>query len=123
MTHTIKISTSISADDFSDFIEVSYPCGYSFSDGIYRLKYEDDECGFTVVKVMPDGGMEIHRRNNYTIFYRKGIPHLVDYESEFGTIPMKFVLLEAEHSLNEDGGWIEFTAEVTVDGEPQISPP
>ena len=74
-----------------------------------------------MVKILPDGGIEIRRRNSFTIFYRKGIPHSVSYESDCGTIPMTFTLLEAQHSLSENGGSLAFTARVTIDGEPQIN--
>ena len=121
MEHTIQIITDISADDYSDSIDVSYPCGYSFDGQIHRLKYNDEQAGFTVVKILPDGGIEIRRRNSFTIFYRKGIPHSVSYESDCGTIPMTFTLLEAQHSLSENGGSLAFTARVTIDGEPQIN--
>lgn len=121
MGHTIQIITEITADDYTDSLEVSYPCSYSFDGQIHRLKYTDDEAGFTVFKILPDGGIEIRRRNSFTIFYRKGVPHSVSYESEFGTIPMTFTLLDAEHSLTEEGGSIRFSARVTVDGEPQIN--
>ena len=121
MEHTIHISTSIAAEDFSDSIEVRYPCDYSCSNGIHRLKYDDEQSGFTVVKILPDGTIEINRRNAFPIVYRKDIPYSAEYQSEFGAIPMTFVLLEAAHSLSENGGRLEFTAEVTVDGEPQIN--
>lgn len=121
MQYTLKIFTEIKADDFEDSMEVSYPCRYSFENGIHRLKYTDEEAGFTVVKVSPDGEIEIRRKKSFTIVYQKGVCHCVRFENEYGSIPLTFSLVEASHSLTSEGGVLAYTAQVTLDGQPQIN--
>ena len=75
MNYTVKIFTEIKADDYEDAFQVSYPCGYSFENGVHRLKYTDEEAGFTVVKIVPDGRIEIRRKNSFTIILQNGLTH------------------------------------------------
>lgn len=114
--YTLKIATSIHADDYDDTIEVSYPCAYTFDNGTHRLKYDDEENGFTVFKVLPNGEIEIRRRNSFTIIMREGYSHSVDCETPYGSIPMQFTLQSANHSLSEKGGQLEYIAHVYIDG-------
>ena len=101
MDYSLKIYTVIRSDDYDDTIEVCYPCRYSCDNGVHRLKYTDEEAGFTVVKVLPDGCIEIRRRNSFTISLREGSPHSVYCETPYGAIPMQFTLRNASHSLSE----------------------
>ncbi len=121
MEYTIKIHTAIRSDDYDDTIEVSYPCAYSCDNGVHRLKYTDEEAGFTVVKILPDGRIEIRRRHSFTIILQDGFPHSVDCETPYGSIPMQFTLRSASHSLSEEGGMLEYTAQVHIDGQPQTN--
>ncbi len=121
MPYTLNISTKIQSDDYDDSIEVSYPCSYSCENGIHRLKYTDDEAGFTVVRISPDGCIEIRRRNSFTIIMRDGYIHSVDCETPYGRIPMQFTLVTAAHSLSEIGGTLEYTANVHIDGQLQVN--
>lgn len=114
--YTLKITTSIHADDYDDRIEVSYPCTYSFDNGTHRLKYDDEENGFTVCKVLPDGEIQIRRRKSFTIIMREGYSHSVDCETPYGSIPMRFTLQRTNHSLGHDGGQLEYIAHVHIDG-------
>lgn len=121
MQYTLKIFTEIKADDFEDSFQVSYPCGYSCEKGVHRLKYTDEEAGFTVVKVQPDGSIEIRRRHSFTILLQKGLTHRVDSETPYGSIPMAFSLEDVRHSLTEDGGLLHYTAHVEIGGQPQVN--
>ena len=118
--YTLKISTSIQSEDYQDSIEVSYPCAYSFQNGTYRIKYEDEENGFTVFKVLPEGEIQIRRRNSFTIIMREGNSYSVDCETPYGTIPMTFTLQNSSCTLGEQGGGFEYTAQVEIDGAAQI---
>ena len=121
MDYELKIFTAITADDYSDSIEAAYPCRYSFEDGVHRLKYTDDEAGFTVIRISPEGTIEIRRRGSFTIILQKDFVHSVDCETPYGSIPMTFTLLDASHTLSEDGGSLEYTSSVHIDGQPQIN--
>ena len=57
----------------------------------------------------------------FTIIMRRGYIHSVDCDTPYGSIPMKFALLRASHSLREDGGILEYAAKVHIDGQPQIN--
>lgn len=114
--YTLRIATSIHADDYDDTIEVSYPCAYSFDNGTHRLKYDDEQSGFTVFKVLPNGEIQIRRRNSFTIIMRKGYSHEVACETPYGSIPMRFTLQSINHSLGGDGGQLEYIAHVHIDG-------
>ncbi len=121
MDYTLTISTVIQSDDYDDSIEASYPCSYSCENGIHRLKYNDPEAGFTVVRISPDGSIEIRRRQSFTIIMREGYVHSVDCETPYGSIPMQFALMNASHSLHENGGTLAYAAKVHIDGQPQIN--
>ena len=121
MDYTLHISTVIQSDDYDDSMQVSYPCSYSCQNGIHRLKYTDDEAGFTVIRISPEGDIEIRRQKSFTIIMRRGYIHSVDCDTPYGSIPMKFALLRASHSLREDGGILEYAAKVYIDGQPQIN--
>ncbi len=121
MDYTLHISTVIQSDDYDDSMQVSYPCSYSCQNGIHRLKYTDDEAGFTVIRISPEGDIEIRRQKSFTIIMRRGYIHSVDCDTPYGSIPMKFALLRASHSLREDGGILEYAAKVHIDGQPQIN--
>lgn len=121
MDYTLHISTVIQSDDYDDSMQVSYPCSYSCQNGIHRLKYTDDEAGFTVIRISPEGDIEIRRQKSFTIIMRRGYIHSVDGDTPYGSIPMKFALLRASHSLREDGGILEYAAKVHIDGQPQIN--
>lgn len=121
MKYTIKIFTEIKADDFDDSFQVSYPCLYSCENGIHRLKYTDEEAGFTVVKIMPDSRIEIRRKNSFTIILQNGFTQNVESETPYGSIPMAFSLQKSSNSLNEDGGMLNYTARVEIGGQPQIN--
>lgn len=120
-SYTISIATHISSDDYEDTIEVSYPCGYSCENGVHRLKYNDDEAGLTVVKILPDRTIEIRRKRSFTIIMKEGFSHSAECETDYGSIPMTFTLLEMSHSLSEDGGILQYSARVGIDGQPQIN--
>ena len=119
MDYELKIFTAITADDYSDSIEAAYPCRYSFEDGVHRLKYTDDEAGFTVIRISPEGTIEIRRRGSFTIILQKDFVHSVDCETPYGSIPMAFSLQSISHSLCEDGGMLTYTARVEIGGQPQ----
>ena len=121
MDYTLHSSTVIQSDDYDDSMQVSYPCSYSCQNGIHRLKYTDDEAGFTVIRISPEGDIEIRRQKSFTIIMRRGYIHSVDCDTPYGSIPMKFALLRASHSLREDGGILEYAAKVHIDGQPQIN--
>ena len=121
MKYNLKIFTQIFADDYGDSIEATYPCKYSLQDGNHRLKYTDDEAGFTVVKISPECDIEIRRKNSFTILLKKDFTHSTDCETPYGSIPMSFTLLEASHTLSEEGGTVEYTSRVHIDGEPQTN--
>ena len=121
MNYTVKIFTEIKAEDYDDHLEVCYPCAYSCENGVHRLKYTDEEAGFTVVKILPDSRIEIRRKNSFTIILQNGLTHRVDSETPYGSIPMSFTLLEASHTLSEEGGTVEYTSRVHIDGEPQTN--
>ena len=121
MKYTVKIFTEIKADDYEDCFQVSYPCGYSCENGTHRLKYTDEEAGFTVVKILPDCRIEIRRKNSFTIILQNGLTHSVESETPYGSIPMAFSLEKASHSLNEDGGMLTYTARVEIGGQPQVN--
>lgn len=120
-SYRLKIATSIHADDYDDEMEVSCPCRYSFADGVHRLKYDDEENGFTVIKITPDGEIQIRRRRSFSILLRKGYAHNVACETPYGTIPMVFTLQSADCSLTERGGRVEYVSQVKIDGAAQIN--
>ena len=119
MEYNLKIFTQISADNYNDSIEATYPCKYSLQDGNHRLKYTDDEAGFTVVKISPECDIEIRRKNSFTILLKKDFTHSTDCETPYGSIPMAFSLQSISHSLCEDGGMLTYTARVEIGGQPQ----
>ena len=119
--YTLKIATSIHADDYDDVIEVTAPCRYSFADGVHRLGYDDEENGFTVVKITPDGGIQIRRSRSFPILLLQGYAHSVDCETPYGAIPMVFTLQSAHCSLTGRGGRVEYVSQVEIDGAPQIN--
>ena len=121
MNYTVKIFTEIKAEDYDDHLEVCYPCAYSCENGVHRLKYTDEEAGFTVVKILPDSRIEIRRKNSFTIILQNGLTHRVDSETPYGSIPMAFALQESRHSLTEDGGMLTYIARVEIGGQPQTN--
>ena len=121
MNYTVKIFTEIKADDYEDAFQVSYPCGYSFENGVHRLKYTDEEAGFTVVNIVPDGRIEIRRKNSFTIILQNGLTHRVESETPYGSIPMAFSLQKLSNSLSEDGGMLHYISRVEIGGQPQIN--
>lgn len=121
MEYTLTISTVIHAEDYDDTIHVSYPCRYTCEDGIHRLKYTDDEAGFTVIKLLPDGEMQIHRSRSFPITLRQDAPHHAVYETPYGAIPMVFTLESIKLSLSEDGGHIDYVSGVEINGAQQVN--
>lgn len=119
--YTLKIYTSIHSEDYDDNIEVSYPCSYSFEDGTHRLKYVDEEGGFTVFKVTPNGEIQIRRRNSFNIIMREGYCHNVDCQTPYGSIPLTFTLQDSNCTLSDHGGRFEYVSHVCIDGVMQIN--
>lgn len=118
---TLKISTKIHSDDYDDSIDVSYPCKVSYDNGTYRLKYTDDETGFTVVKVSDNGEINIHRQNSFPIVLREEYLHTVNYDSPYGSITMEFTAQSVNCTLNEHGGRLEYIAKLVIGGAPQTN--
>ena len=121
MNYTVKIFTEIKADDYEDAFQVSYPCAYSCENGVHRLKYADEEAGFTVVKIMPDSRIEIRRKNSFTIILQNGLTHSVESETPYGNIPMAFSLQSVSNTLHEDGGMLNYISHVEIGGQPQVN--
>ena len=121
MKYTVKIFTEIKADDYEDCFQVSYPCGYSCENGTHRLKYTDEEAGFTVVKISADSRIEIRRKNSFTIILQNGQTHNVESETPYGSISMAFSLQKASNTLSEDGGMLTYIASVEIGGQPQVN--
>ncbi|MBQ9900949.1 MAG: DUF1934 domain-containing protein [Clostridia bacterium] len=121
MKYTVKIFTEIKADDYEDNFQVSYPCGYSCEKGIHRLKYTDEEAGFTVVKILPDNRIEVRRRKSFTIILQNGMTYRIESETPYGSIPMTFSLQKCSNTLSEDGGMLTYIADVEIGGQPQVN--
>jgi uncharacterized beta-barrel protein YwiB (DUF1934 family) len=117
----LKISTKIHSEDYDDVINSDYPCQYSCESGIHRLKYTDDEAGFTVIKISPDGEINIRRQNSFPILLREGYSHTVDYDSPYGKIPMEFTARSILVALNEQGGRVEYITKLVIGGAPQTN--
>lgn len=117
----LKISTNIHSPDYDDRIDVAYPCRYSCENGIYRLKYTDDEAGFTVIKISGDGEIIIRRQNSFMIVLREGYLHTADCDTPYGTIPMQFTARKINCRLGEQGGIAEYVADMVVGGAAQTN--
>lgn len=117
----LKISTDIHSPDYDDRIDVTYPCRYSCENGVYRLKYTDDEAGFTVIKLTSDGEIIIRRQNSFMIVLREGYLHTADSETPYGTIPMQFTARKITCQLGEQGGKVEYIADMVVGGAEQTN--
>lgn len=121
MKYTLTVSTFIHADDYDDYLEGSYPCTYTCENGIHRLKYDDKETGFNVVKILPDGEIQIRRRSSFSIILRKGYSHRVDHETPYGSIPMQFELISVEGGFSPQGGHLIYRANIYIDGTKQTN--
>lgn len=117
----LKISTQIHSEDYDDSINVTYPCKYSFENGIYRLKYTDNETGLTIIKVSDDNEINIHRQNSFPIVLREGYLHKVDYTTPYGNIPIEITAQNINCMLNEQGGRLEYMAKMLIGGASQTN--
>lgn len=118
---TLTVTTLIHAADYHDRMEMRYSCRYAQENGVHRLKYDDAENGFTVVKIQPDGEITIRRAGAAPIVLRQDYAHRVDYTTPYGVIPMVFTLQSASVNLSEDGGCVRYVSRVEIDGEPQLN--
>lgn len=116
----LKILTRIHSDDYDDCIETGYDCRYSCDGGVYRLKYSDDENGFTVIKIS-DGEISIRRQNSSVLILREGYTHTSDYITPYGNIPMECAARQIKVDLGESGGRIEYVADLIIGGAEQTN--
>ena len=117
---TLKISTQIHSEDYDDCIETSYDCRYLCDGGVHRLKYSDDENGFTVIKIS-DGEISVRRQNASALILREGYVHTSDYITPYGNIPMECAAREIAVELGECGGRIEYIADLVIGGTEQTN--
>lgn len=116
----LKILTRIHSDDYDDCIETGYDCCYSCDGGAHRLKYSDDENGFTVVKIS-DGEISVRRQNTSALILREGYTHISDYVTPYGSIPMECTARQITVELGECGGRIEYVADLVIGGAEQTN--
>lgn len=116
----LKISTKIHSTDYDDNIENQYDCQYLCDNGVYRLKYNDDENGFTVIKIS-DGEISVRRQNTSALIFREGYTYVCDYVTPYGNIPMECTARQINIDLSDSGGRIEYTASLVIGGAEQTN--